>query len=338
MNNRRSYQSQVRQLRKVANAALEKYSFEVLKLKFVSHGENTIYKVFTEEKNFILRIHRANYHSKNAILEELAWVKQLSESTGLVPKPTSSINGLLVEEISIDHSEATRLCSVLSWIDGKMRFGSLTKERLFNAGKLAGQLHKSAENQKVKHRIYWDAPGLLGANATVGSLQNLEVEIGETKFQTLDSCRLLALRKMNEYNERNPDKSSLIHADLHFGNIIWQKSEPIPIDFDDCGFGFQMYDLAILLGGTDFFFKITKKKGKQAFIESLFEGYSSVNKLTKADLEILPYFKLTRNLVQVAWAYERRDHPEIYEHLKKDLGNRINYYQKALREGPDSLY
>ena len=337
-NNTKSYLSQVRQLRKIAVSAIKKYPIEVVQLKFINHGENTTYKVISKKGNFLLRIHRKNYHSKKAILEELGWVKQLSENTDFIQKPIPSINGLLLEEITIGDTSDSRFCSVLTWIDGNIRYRSLTQNTMFNAGRLVGNLHKSTFKQKVKHRNYWDAEGLLGVNAKFGSLHNLKPEIKKEEYKILEECRMMTLNKIENYNSKNPHKLSMIHADLHFGNIIWKKNEPIPIDFDDCGFGSQMYDLAITLNASNYLFKLSQKKSKQLFVESLFKGYSSTQNLSKEDIDILPYFKLTRNLTMLGWAYDRRDVPDIYEHFKKTIEDKIKHFEKALKEGPDSLY
>jgi len=336
--NKKSYLSQVKQLRKVAISALKRYPIDIIELKFVNHGENTTYKIISKKGNFLLRIHRKNNHSKNAIIEELKWVKQLSGKTGLIQKPIPSVNGLLVEEVTFGDPLDSRFCSMLTWVDGKMRYRSLTQNTMFNAGQLAGKLHKNTFKRKVKHRNYWDTEGLLGVNATFGSLHNIKPEITKAEYKVLEECRIITLKKIEQYKSKNPHKFSLIHADLHFGNIVWKKDEPIPIDFDDCGFGFQMYDLAITLGSLTYLFKLSKKKAKQPFIEFFFEGYSSIQDLSKEDLEILPWLKLTRNLVMLGWGYERRDHPDIFEHFKKNIKNKIKYYKKVLKEGPDSLY
>jgi len=336
--NSTSYLSQVRQLRKLAIEALKLYAIEVIQLKFINHGENTTYKVVSKKGNFLLRIHRKDYHSKNAILEELEWVKQLSENNEQIQKPILSINGKLVEEVSFGKTADSRYCSVLTWVDGKMRYKSITQNALRNAGQLAGQLHQNADKIKVKHRQYWTAEGLLGANAKFGGLHKLKPEISKAQYEVIEACRKMTFQKVKQYRIQNPHKSSMIHADLHFGNIIWQKDNAIPIDFDDCGFGFHMYDLAITLSSADHFFKSTQQKTKQAFVESLLEGYSATHNLSRDDIEILPYFKLTRSLVMLGWVHERKDNPSIYKHFKQNLKTKIKYYKKVVKKGPDLLY
>src|SRR4029450_890805 len=39
----------------------------------------------------------------------------------------------------------------------------------------------------------------------------------------------------------------LIHGDLHHKNVLFHRGEARAIDFDDCGWGFHLYDLAVTL-------------------------------------------------------------------------------------------
>src|SRR6185369_13474599 len=46
---------------------------------------------------------------------------------------------------------------------------------------------------------------------------------------------------------RAPDVYSLIHADMHPGNILVDGDRLTVIDFDDAGFGWHQYDIAVVL-------------------------------------------------------------------------------------------
>jgi Ser/Thr protein kinase RdoA (MazF antagonist) len=45
--------------------------------------------------------------------------------------------------------------------------------------------------------------------------------------------------------ERDPSVFGLIHADLHPRNILYHRETAGAIDYDDCGWGWWMYDLAV---------------------------------------------------------------------------------------------
>jgi len=334
-----SYLSQLKQLRKIADVALKRYQLKVKQVKFIYHGENTTYKVVANEGIFLLRIHRKNYHSKAAILEELNWLKRLAKQTNNIQKPLVSKNGLLVEEVTNDTLKLTRCCSLLSWQQGIIKDKSISPDDMRAVGLLTAQLHKSTVGKKVKHRNYWTLDGLLSEKSRFGSYKNLQAELTDNQYKIIDKCRKMAFKKIRQYQLKEPYKLALIHSDLHFSNIVWSKNIPIPIDFDDSGYGFYMYDIAVTLSSIDYhLFKKDKRKDKQLFVESLFKGYTSIKNLSTADINILPYFKLASNLTNFSWLYDRKSNPFLFEKFKKGKQKRINYYKKVLCNGPQPLY
>lgn len=70
-----SYLSQVRKLRVLAEEVMKYYSFKSYELKFINHGENATFKVLTPKKTYLLRIHCKSHRTKQAMLEELKWLK-----------------------------------------------------------------------------------------------------------------------------------------------------------------------------------------------------------------------------------------------------------------------
>lgn len=328
-----SYLSQLRQFRKLAYAALQQYPVKVKQVKFINHGANTTYKVLAKEGIFLLRVHRENYHTKAAINEELIWLQKLSKQNHQVPEPLVSKNELLVEEVTNEIAGISRFCSLLSWQEGKKKGNSLSMANMYATGLLTAQLHKHTVGKKVKHRNYWTLDGLLNEDSKFGSYKSLQAE---KQYSILDECRKLTFKKIKQYQRKHPEKSALIHADMHFGNIVWRNNTPIPIDFDDCGYGFYMYDLAVTLVSMHPLFK-DEKNNQRAFAESFLEGYSSVQNLTTDDIDILPYFKLTRNLGMFLWLYHRISIPYLFEYFKKGKTQKIAYFKKALNKGPDPL-
>jgi len=309
-----SYLSQLRQLRKLALNALKQFDLKVKEIKFIFHGENTTYKILAKEGVFLLRIHRENYHSKAAIIEELSWLERLSKQMENIPKPVVSKNGLLVEKITNHSAAISRCCSLMVWQHGIIKDKSITTSNMFAIGLLIAQLHKRTIGYKVKHRNYWTLEGLLNEENKFGSYKSLQAELSKNQYSILDKCRKFTFKKIKKYQLKHPKKMALIHADLHFGNIVWQKNKPVPIDFDDCGFGFYMYDIAAAIFSLDHL------------------------NLTTEDINILPYFKLTRSLSLFLWLYESKDNSVLFEHFKKRKLKYINYYKKVLDSGPDKLF
>lgn len=330
--------SQIRRLRLMAESVLHKYPIKVRCLDFIHHGENATFKVHTNNGKYLLRLHRDGYHTKDAILEELRWMRRLSETTDInVQKPVYSVDKNLVETQHAQSFKNPRHCDLLEWREGQIRRKGITTKNFFTIGKLQAELHNTTENIKVKHRRYWLPEGLVGKSQTklgdLAGIQNLYVK----EYPTLEKCRGYTFRELQKYTKKNKNKLRLIHADLHFGNVIWQKDKPTPIDFDDSGLGFPAFDLAIVLYARGQIYKPEQKRERRAAYEALLEGYTSVRDLSKADIEIIPYFILARRIAILGWLYQRRDNPRFIQVLRENIKPTMQFVRAAMKQGPTFL-
>ncbi|MEZ4740864.1 MAG: phosphotransferase [Bdellovibrionota bacterium] len=149
-----SYLAQVKRLRCMAESAVSKYPIKNYDLKFIQHGENATFKVITPRQDYLLRLHRNGYHTRSAILEELKWLENLSNTTNIpVQQPFASKKD---ELIILQHGEETpsRHCSILKWQSGQIKFKRLGPKDLYTIGELTAQLHKATTKRKIKHRNY----------------------------------------------------------------------------------------------------------------------------------------------------------------------------------------
>lgn len=330
--------TQIRRLRLMAEAVLQKYPVKVRRLDFIHHGENATFKVHTKSGNYLLRLHRDGYHSKEAIYEELRWMRRLAEKTNLnVQKPVYSVDNNFVETQHAPSFARPRDCDLLEWREGQIRFKGIATENFFTIGQLMAQLHHSTENLKVKHRRYWTPEGLVGkAEARFGDLAAIQ-SVYKKEFPVLDKCRAQTLRALQSYAKKNNNELRLIHADLHFGNMLWQKGKLTPIDFDDCGIGFPAFDLAVLLYASGRIYKQEQKKERQAAYETLLEGYTSVRDLSAEDIRIIPHFIVARRIAMLGWLYQRRDNPRFIQILKENVKHTMPIVRRALKQGPTFL-
>ena len=65
------------------------------------------------------------------------------------------------------------------------------------------------------------------------------------------------------------DDVGLIHADLHPGNAVFEADRVKLIDFDDCGTGPRLYELAVAL------WEFRLNDDFPAYFDALCEGYTS---------------------------------------------------------------
>lgn len=314
-----SYLSQVRRLRRVADLALRQYRIVVGRVEFIHHGENTTFKVTdVRGKRFLLRIHRRGYHSQEAIQEEMTWLAKLSKAGMCVPTPVPSRKHEWVVNVSHADADGNRDCTVFRWREGRFLHRGIRPDHLFEIGSLLGKIHNQTPYQKTRHRRYWDAEGLVGAKPKLGSLDHLQA-VTPAQQRIITQYRRLILRRLCAYEKKHPRRMGLIHADLHFGNLLVNRGQLIPIDFDDCGFGFLVADLVVPWIALQ---NINSSKSVAELADyraALISGYQSQRAFDLDDEKIFAVLEVARNLTFLGWLNSRRDNPRLVKVFPKVL-------------------
>jgi Ser/Thr protein kinase RdoA (MazF antagonist) len=323
-----SYKGQVKVLTKMAREVLSSYPLKSPKLEFIHHGENATFRVRdSKANNYLLRLHRPVYHSRSAILEELQWLQQLRGKVRC-QKPVADLRGEYVGEVRSDVLQHSRLCDLLSWEKGSIRHEKHSVNSFYQLGLLTAQLHDVSP--KASHyRNYWTADGLLGADATFGSPMKMKGHL--KNYHIYNECREMVFNQLLSWQQSRKNRQGVIHADLHFGNMVWDGEGVIPIDFDDCGFGFFMYDLAVTFLASE---EMVSEKGAEDKLLSYLMGYQTKRNLDSKDIEMIPWLMLARKLGMLSWLYHRQDNPRFIPIFKKWSNRDFPLFKESLKHGP----
>jgi Ser/Thr protein kinase RdoA (MazF antagonist) len=124
-----------------------------------------------------------------------------------------------------------------------------------------------------------------------------------------------AVHAMLERYGKDPSRFSLIHADLHPGNILVGRGRLSVIDFDDAAFGWHVYDIAVALKNFQ------SEQGFEALQAALLQGYRALRPLSDLDEAMIPTFIMIRRLAQVGWLHQRSeiDAAEFLETAKPEV-------------------
>jgi Ser/Thr protein kinase RdoA (MazF antagonist) len=320
-----SYLAQVARLRILGEQALARYGLRVEDCRVINHIENTTFRVRTKGgKQFLLRIHRNDYHTPSAILEELRWLQELSKDDQLiVPRPVQSRRGQLLESVGTALVGKPRNCAVLEWIEGRFIDKSLNAAHMRSLGEVISRLHRRGKNRNVRERRYWDAEGLVGTNPKLGPVEDLP-GISSSDQKLISDARHSTFRALKRLERVHSRKRGLIHADLHFGNVLMSSGRMAVIDFDDCGFGFLAYDLAVPLGalGKD------REAKYSALKDALLEGYTRESNWDSDDEKILAHLMTARRIAMLGWLNSRSDNPKLRAYFKPNAANLVKYLQR----------
>jgi Ser/Thr protein kinase RdoA (MazF antagonist) len=97
----------------------------------------------------------------------------------------------------------------------------------------------------------------------------------------------------------------LIHADLHYRNLLFAKGTVRAIDFDDCGFGPFLYDPAVMLS------ELLNWPDYLALRAGLLSGYRRVRPLSAEHEALLDTFIALRRVQDALWMLEWREQPVL---------------------------
>jgi Ser/Thr protein kinase RdoA (MazF antagonist) len=219
------------------------------------------------------------------------------------PKPVKNASG---DYVSRGWHEATgrELNAVLyTWLEGAEPGDEPTLEQVFAMGAAMAKLHidtvglelpPGAELSDLSDFFWGERDWLLGDDSELGSEE--KTLIGGAKVKILE-----ALAELQEDSKQQP-----IHADLHPWNVMWHEGDFAVFDFDDCGLGLPVQDLA-----TSLYYLDTPEQD-----EALLAGYKSVAPLPTYTERQMKLLLLQRRISLLNYLYETSN-PEHREMIPK---------------------
>ena len=314
-----SYKQKIIQFKELVLFTIKKnYKIKVKNIKFIHYGENATFKVTDQSnKSYLVRVCREDYHSPAALNEELSWLNRLGSSTNLqVPVPIRNKSKKLFSQVVYKPYFNPTHIVVFKWVEGRFIDKKFTIGTARKLGELLAQLHLSTKKYTVKHRRYWDAEGLLSKKAKLGDLSSLKLTPLQRK--KIFSLRRNIFSRLKKYQKNFPDKMGLIHADMHTGNFFFNQNGIVAIDFDDCGFGFYAYDLAIpvmVIGRMKSLSNLQKENIKQSIL-SEYRQHCEFNLEDEKMIDVCIY---ARMLTLLTWLNNRSSIPRLKKYYKTHL-------------------
>lgn len=335
---RLTHAGQVRRLGCLARAALARYGQTGAPVVPLLHGRNAVFRVEAQPgQRYVLRVHGPGTGSAAEIRSELLWLHALRRDTDLaVPEPVTTQDGELVCAVEAPGLPRPRFCVLLRWMDGRFLYNvEPSLERLRRIGAFMAGLHRHAERFAPPAgfvRDRQDARSLLGGWVADPESRRRTWDGGPGPLTRLDDAlverALERLRPAAAALRPTAGAYGLIHADLHPANLLLQRGEVRAIDFDDCGFGYFAYDLAVLLTHLEEK-HWTDQAGKRA---ALLEGYRSVRPFPDAQATLLPTFMALRRLESVPWLVRMSTHPTVRQWVPLELAERLAGLRRYLDE------
>ena len=306
-----------------ARQALGAWGLPAQEPQLLKYRENAVFRVrLADGGSAALRLHRAGYHSQAALRSELQFMDALRQGGLAVPAPIATAEGNLLVTVG-----DRQFADLIGWVDGSQVGESgrpLARSRAeivsiyHDLGAAMARMHDVADGWRVPDgfvRPAWNNAGLLGDAPLWGAFWNcpgLSADdrdfLGRLRLSL--RVRLAAVADHLDYG--------LIHADLVRENVLVDGDAVAMIDFDDCGHGWRLFDLATAL------LRNRREPHFDALQDALIRGYRGHRRLDGAELAHLPLFLLLRSVTYIGWAGARPDLP--------DHGARVVRYVSETRE------
>jgi Ser/Thr protein kinase RdoA (MazF antagonist) len=222
--------------------------------------------------------------------EMLEWVDYLNANGAPVSAPITSSNGRLVERIEYEGTAytVTAFEEARGTLAERIPPSEWTDELFRSIGRAVGKMHAVSKGyQPAAH-----------ANQRPAWYESYEIREAMAYFaKTADPARDKLGALVNELRQLPalPEDYGLIHDDLHFANFLVLPEGGIKIiDFDDCGYGWFVTDIAMALFDVLVLYNASGEEERQAFARRFLgcylEGYRGENYLNPSIQSQIPRF------------------------------------------------
>jgi Ser/Thr protein kinase RdoA (MazF antagonist) len=317
---------QMRRLRPLALQALEAYGLAEAQLGPLKHWNNTTFAVRAGARRLVLRLNRPGFQDAAAIRAELQWLQALADAGLQVPEPVATPGGSMVVTARAEGVPGPRDCALFTWLLGRFLDCRLGVGQLETVGRFAAQLHSVPFAPPPGFaRKHWDLHTLLGGDPGIDQ-QGIEAHLGSGDRQVIETVRA-RLEQAFAALGTGPESWGLIHADLHPGNLLFQRDGVGAIDFDECGWGCFLYDLAVILS------ELRDRPAYAALRQALLRGYRQVRPLPADHERYLDTLIAGRLLGLAIWTAGVADHPENRARAPQVVAATIDQLQVFVKTG-----
>lgn len=304
---------------------------ETSRISLLTMSENLTFLAEDAEagRRIIIRVHRPDYHCKEEIESELAWIDDLRTTAHVnTPAPVMTTTGSPVLTISADGQSL----HVVAFEHAAGREPDIDEglpqwfERL---GAVNATLHEHSRRWQppvgfVRKR--WDLESMISPRGLWGDWRNAP---GMTAVEaaTIHDAIVYLKSEIALYGTA-PERFGLVHADLRLTNLLVSRDSMTIIDFDDCGFCWYAYDFAAAIS-----FHETDPSVPQ-LRDAWIKGYRSVAEFSAADEAMLDTFVMLRRILLCAWLATHQESKEgkmLSEGFSRDTAGMARRYVEQRR-------
>ena len=305
---------------KLALEVASRYLTGDVTIELVNYEYNATFKIEDSHgSKFALRMNINSLRSKENLQAELAFISHLTTHSAVkTPQPVKTLEEELSTSIRLNEADRDLHCVLYSWIEGEELGDEPTEDQLFALGAAMAQMHLACKDFELPHgaqlarldEFFWGTKDMLLSSASeLDESTQLKLKVGVESIDEIVT---------QLYKNATP---IVIHADLHGWNVMWNEGVLTVFDFDDCGIGLPIQDLATALYYLD-----TPEQD-----DALKGGYQSVAPLPEGDDRVFKALALHRRLLLLNYLYETSnpEHRQMREGYLKETIRRIDEFMSS---------
>lgn len=306
----------------------------------------------SRDRRVIVRLCRPAYHSEEELLSEIRWMLELQEQYREHDEDRqvwggdkhSAVRFSLRQPLAGDDGQYLYTAKdskgqvyygvVFDYLPGTpLEEQALSEQAIWfeRLGEVTALLHTQIKGWKEASalpRFHWNYETMIGRQAVWGDWREVFVPTQPIKSaqgvpDVLDKADRMIYKKLQDYGI-NKENYGLIHGDLRGANLLIEDDRLKIIDFDDCGFGWYMQDLAASLSF------IETEEAVPELIKAWIAGYRKQGTLTREDLDMIPTFIMMRRLQLLAWVHSRTNAASAITYRERFAEGTVELAEKYL--------
>lgn len=213
---------------------LEKYALDIANASCHYSTRNYAFVFSMDYCSVVIRVSPAELRTREEVMSEFMWVDDLRQFHTTVCQPYASAKNNAVEEFEVNGHKYR--AALFRRAEGKIAaYEDWNNRYFYNAGVSLGKLHKaSADGYALGFRYkrrHWHEKATFDFDSFRYTLPDDVVTImNETKAEVMSI-------------PQSPQTYGMIHGDYWPGNYFTSGDDIWVFDFDDCGYGYFMFDI-----------------------------------------------------------------------------------------------
>jgi Ser/Thr protein kinase RdoA (MazF antagonist) len=242
-------------------------------------GINHSYIVTTDDQKFVFRIYSLNWRSPTEIKEEIRLLNLLKNNAVAVSYPIEDRNAGYIQ--TLQAPEGVRYGVLFSFAEGK-KVRDFSAKTSHTIGALMAQIHQITQQQTLQRVTYnpytlTERPYVLAKAHFPASNEEMMFVKRASEFFTAEFEKI----------DRTAVRWGGVHLDIWYDNMSIQEESAVTLfDFDFCGNGYLLYDIAYFI--MQLYYTEPDKQHYQRKRDAFFAGYQTVSAITPEEQRWLP--------------------------------------------------